>query len=46
MNPPKNISLQIFATDLDHDAVETARKGVFHENIEADVSPNAWPGIL
>ncbi len=34
----KNISLQIFATDLDHDAVETARKGLFPVNIEADVS--------
>ncbi len=38
INPPKNISLQIFATDLDDDAVETARKGLFPVNIEADVS--------
>ncbi len=33
-------SLQIFATDLDGVAIETARKGVFHSNIEADVSAN------
>lgn len=39
MNPPKNISLQIFATDLDADAVETARKGHYSVNIEVDVSP-------
>ncbi len=35
----KNISLQIFATDLDADAVEIARRGVFSSNIVADVSP-------
>jgi len=34
----KNISLQIFATDLDNDAVEIARKGAFAKNISADVS--------
>jgi len=38
ISPPRNISLQIFATDLDHDAVESARKGLFPINIEADVS--------
>ncbi|MCC5931317.1 MAG: PAS domain-containing protein [Cyclobacteriaceae bacterium] len=38
INPHKNISLQIFATDLDHDAIETARKGLFPENIITDVS--------
>jgi len=38
INPLRNISLQIFATDLDLDAVEKARKGVFPENIVADVS--------
>ena len=31
--------MQIFASDLDNDAVETARKGLFHSNIAADVSP-------
>lgn len=35
----KIISLQIFATDLDADAVEIARRGVFSSNIVADVSP-------
>ncbi len=38
INPRKNISLQIFATDLDADAVEVARKGHYSANIEADVS--------
>jgi two-component system CheB/CheR fusion protein len=33
------ISLQIFATDLDSVAVETARKGIFPANIATDVSP-------
>ena len=35
----KNISLQIFATDLDNDAVEIARRGTFAKNISADVTP-------
>lgn len=34
----KNLSLQIFATDIDTDAIEIARKGVFKSNIVADVS--------
>jgi len=38
-NPHAGISLQIFATDLDHEAIESARKGIFPENITADVSP-------
>ncbi len=38
-NPHGGFSLQLFATDLDSDAIETARKGVFSVNIEADVSP-------
>ncbi len=33
------ISLQIFASDIDSDAIEIARKGLFAENIAADVSP-------
>jgi chemotaxis protein methyltransferase CheR/two-component system CheB/CheR fusion protein len=32
-------SLQIFATDLDNDAIEKARLGFYPINIEADVSP-------
>jgi two-component system CheB/CheR fusion protein len=39
ISSPGRISLQIFASDLDNDAVETARKGLFHSNIAADVSP-------
>lgn len=35
----KNVTLQIFATDIDHDAIEKARKGVFTSNISGDVSP-------
>jgi len=35
----KSLSLQIFATDLDLDAIEKARKGMFSSNITADVSP-------
>ena len=35
----KNLTLQIFATDLDKDAIEKARKGIFSTNITADVSP-------
>ena len=36
--PNSGISLQIFATDLDDDAIETARKGLFSHNIVNDVS--------
>jgi two-component system, chemotaxis family, CheB/CheR fusion protein len=39
-NPHRGISLQVFATDLDSDAIEIARKGIFPANISADVSPN------
>jgi two-component system CheB/CheR fusion protein len=34
----KNLALQIFATDLDKDAIEKARKGFYPANIAADVS--------
>ncbi|HBA85008.1 MAG TPA: chemotaxis protein CheB [Verrucomicrobia bacterium] len=38
--PPKgNFSLQIYATDLDTDAIGKARQGFFPDNIAADVSP-------
>ncbi len=37
-NPNSGISLQIFASDIDSDAVDIARKGVFSENIAADLS--------
>jgi two-component system CheB/CheR fusion protein len=39
INPHGGFSLQIFATDLDHDAIETARKGIFPANIAADITP-------
>ncbi|RIH63416.1 PAS domain S-box protein [Mariniphaga sediminis] len=38
VNPNAGISLQIFASDLDSDAIDTARKGLFPENITNDVS--------
>lgn len=34
----RNLSLQIFATDLDTEAVEIARKGIYPQNIAVDVS--------
>jgi len=34
----KNISLQVFATDLDKDAIDKARAGIYPPNISADVS--------
>jgi two-component system CheB/CheR fusion protein len=37
--PRRNFSLQIFATDLDEDAIAKARQGRFPANIAADVSP-------
>jgi len=38
INPHGGFSLQIFATDLDRDAIETARKGVFNRSIEEDIT--------
>lgn len=35
----RNISIQIFATDLDAEAIEKARKGFFLDSILFDVSP-------
>ena len=40
LNPNGGYSLQIFATDLDNEAIEIARKGLYPLNIEADVSSN------
>jgi two-component system CheB/CheR fusion protein len=39
INPKKSFKLQIFASDLDRDAINKARQGLFPENIAADVSP-------
>jgi len=38
LKPARNIALQIFATDLDPQAIEKAREGLFPANIAADVS--------
>jgi two-component system, chemotaxis family, CheB/CheR fusion protein len=39
VRPQGRVSLQIFATDLDKDAIEAARRAVYPHNIAADVSP-------
>lgn len=39
MKGNKNLTLQIFATDLDRGAIEQARKGVFPTNIVTDIIP-------
>jgi two-component system CheB/CheR fusion protein len=38
VNPNQGTSLQIFASDLDKDSVDIARKGLFADNITSDVS--------
>jgi two-component system, chemotaxis family, CheB/CheR fusion protein len=40
VNPHGGFSLQIFATDLDNEAIEIARKGIFSDNISEHVSPD------
>ncbi len=39
VKPKGSHALQIFATDLDRDAIDKARQGIFPDNIAADVSP-------
>jgi two-component system CheB/CheR fusion protein len=39
LKPPCGCKLQIFATDLNKDAIDKARTGLFPANIAADVSP-------
>jgi two-component system CheB/CheR fusion protein len=39
IQPAGNFKIQIFATDLDKDAIEKARLGIYPSNITADVSP-------
>ena len=39
LKPQKDFKLQIFASDLDRDAIDKARQGLFLDNISADVSP-------
>lgn len=38
LKPTESFKLQIFATDLDRDAIDKARQGVYPANIAADVS--------
>jgi two-component system CheB/CheR fusion protein len=38
VKPTENLKLQIFATDLDQDAIDKARQGFYPANITADVS--------
>jgi len=38
VQPAGNFRLQIFATDLDKDAIDKARSGIYRANIEADLS--------
>jgi two-component system CheB/CheR fusion protein len=38
LSPGKTFKLQIFATDLNRDAIDKARRGVFSENISADLT--------
>ena len=39
LKPAKKSTLHVFATDLDKDAIDKARQGVYPANIAADVSP-------
>lgn len=39
LKPAAQFSMQIFATDMDKDAIEKARSGFYPDNIAADVSP-------
>ena len=39
VKPPAGFTLQIFATDLDRDAIDKARQGGYPPNIVADLSP-------
>ncbi|MCR3923495.1 MAG: chemotaxis protein CheB, partial [Firmicutes bacterium] len=39
LQPTQNFTLQIFATDLDNDAIDKAREAIFSANIASDVSP-------
>ncbi|MEY3462145.1 MAG: hypothetical protein RLZZ03_1798, partial [Pseudomonadota bacterium] len=39
VKPAAQFSMQIFATDMDKDAIEKSRSGFYPDNIAADVSP-------
>lgn len=38
LKPSQDFSMQIFATDLDHDAIDKAREGIFSANIAEEMS--------
>lgn len=38
LSPKSNFKIQIYATDIDKDAIDSARQGIYHANIAADVS--------
>jgi len=38
LKPAKKFTLNIFATDLDKDAIDKARQGIYRPNISADIS--------
>ena len=40
LKEPKNLVLQVFATDLDREAIDKARQGSYPPNIAANVSPD------
>ena len=46
VKPKRNNTLQVFATDLDKDAIDKARQGIYPENICADVSPERLSGFF
>lgn len=35
----QTLKIQLYATDLDDEAIERARKGIYYQNIAADISP-------
>lgn len=39
LKPDQNFTVQIFATDLNRDAIDKAREGIFSANIAKDMSP-------
>ncbi|MCD6049193.1 MAG: cheBR, partial [Verrucomicrobia bacterium] len=39
LRPEKRFTLNVFATDLDKDAIDKARQGVYPANIAADITP-------
>lgn len=42
----RSITVQIFATDIDSDAIDVARQGTYPANIASDVSPDRLTHFL